>query len=234
MGLDPGSWAAIIGTAASLAGTGASVAAASAQQDEMDKAVRQQLLQQKGFQKRGTELFQASQQKSTPRAAQQQIGQGEEKAKQLYAQLQSVPMATLASPSVTPANAAVDTQRQAEYGRVIGAPNAALQGLTDYNLQQWIKNLQAQTGLGVNSLLSQNAASVLPYRIQDASTSQQGLQGLGSLLSTAGNLAGMYGASRGGGFLGTRKPLNPYVGGYDIPASDYGVPYIDVFGGQHP
>ena len=200
----------LLALAATLAGTGASVAAARQQESEMEKAVKRSLQQQQGFKRRGKEVYAKSLEEGSPAAAKRQIGEGTQEARELYERVQQVPLGQSSSAAVTPANKAVDTQRQSNYSRLIGEPNAQMQGLTNYNLQQWIKNLQAQTQFGVNTSLSQGAAGVLPYRLQDAQNSAAGLQGIGSLLSTIGNVAGIAGGVN-------RAPTYNVGGGYIPP-----------------
>jgi len=71
--------------------------------------------------------------------------------------------------------------------------NAQLQGYSNVPLQQGLNNMNANNQLGV---ISQNAgdwASILPLQLQQASQSEAGLSGLGSLLSTAGGVVGLSG-----------------------------------------
>ena len=190
-GAEAAAAASIIGAATAAAGTGVSIDAAREARDRMEQQLRGQLAKQTDFQRQATPLFQASLAESTPTAAREQIGRGESEAAQLYRQLQAVPGSSAASPLAE--NALVNARTQQQIGQQNRA-QAALQGYRNFSLQQWLKDQQARENLGIVSNLSQSSAALTPYLLQGAQNSTQNLAAVGSLLGTAGSLAGVYGS----------------------------------------
>jgi hypothetical protein len=162
----------------------------------MNAAAAAELERQQGYQKRASSTFQESLGQSTPEAAQRQIGQGSEQALREYQTLANAPLSvSAASQNVAPTqNSTVDTARNQQYDKMMGGLNAANQGYGNYTLQQYLKNLQAGSQLGIIGSEAQASSGVLPLELQDASQSWSGLQGIGSLLQAAGGLMGLYGA----------------------------------------
>lgn len=195
----------LIGGIGSLLGSGLGAYANYKAGNAMDDVVKKQLEQQRAYQDKGNAIYQGSLAQSTPSAAQGQIGAAQ--ARGLYDRLQSVPLNTNTSQAVS--DPAQSNARASAYGQLLGVPNAELQGITNYNLQQWIKDLQANTALGVNNFQAGNSASAYPYKVQDAAHSQDTLSGIGSLLSTFGGLAGQYGAGQQGFQNGLAQSSNP-------------------------
>lgn len=179
----------LAGAAASLAGTGVSVSAQQQATSRMNRAMRQQLADQRGFQRKATGLLQQNIEDSTPEAVTRDIDEGAVAAKALYDKVQDIPLSI---------NEAVDT-RDRGYQQLTGEQAAQLQGLTSQDLMRWIRNLQSNTKLGVLANQARLRASILPFELQGAQNSTAGLAGLGSLLQSAGNVASTYGA-QGGAF----------------------------------
>lgn len=184
--------AALAGTAASLAGTGVGIAGAKASQDAMEQSVRNQLNQEAQFQQQATPLYQKSLEQSSPENAQRAIQDQAAQTTELYRRLQQTPLST-ASPAVqlNPQNT-VRTD-QAIQGQ--NAANAQLQGFGQWQIQQWLKNQQANLGLGTIGNLAQSGAANAGTLAQLAGRSGLGLQGAGSLLSSLGGLSSLYGAT---------------------------------------
>lgn len=186
MGLSLPAAAALVGTAASLAGTGVSIAAQQEQKSRMEKAVRAQLSQQNQYQKKASATYQQNAQASSPKAVQQQIASGTSAAKQLYNQLQSIPLTSVG---------AGNGEDQIVRDSMAASHAAPLAGMQAFDVNQLIRNMTTQARLGVGANQSQIAASVLPYQLAGSANSE--LAGLGSLLSSAGNVAGIYGSTHG-------------------------------------
>lgn len=185
---------AIAGLLASGAGTGLQMNAASQERQAMNDAVAQQLAQQQQFQQKGQAELQQSLAQNTPQAVKQQQAAGTTAAQQEYSKVNAIPL--------TVSSGAAPSFRDAIVGDTAGARTslmnkeaAPLQGYSDQQVQQWINNLQSNTALRQNAALSQLAASTLPIQLQAAQNSQSGMAGLGSLLSSAGGLVGLYGTT---------------------------------------
>ena len=180
-----------VGIPLMLAGTGAQIGANVMEGNAMNSKVSAELARQSAFQKRGTGVFQQSLGQSTPQAAQQQIGQGQ----QQYTQaMQGAKLPMLSQPGTLPNDTSriIDTATQAR-NNMSNMANANLQGYGNYGLQQHLKDLQAGSQLGVIGNEAQQSAGVLPTELAQARQSQAGLSSIGQLLSTVGSLAGMYG-----------------------------------------
>jgi hypothetical protein len=178
----------LIGLALAAAGAGTSIAASKQSRDAMNEQVNSSLLQQQQFQQQATPIFQQSLAQSGPKVAGQQVAQGAQDARSLYDAVSKVPNAGSTSPLP------VDTQRlsgQVNQARDAGAQQ---QGYSNFALQQWLKNQEANRNLGVIGNLSTSANANTGILTQLAGQKSAGMAGIGSLLGTAGNLASIYGA----------------------------------------
>ena len=90
--------------------------------------------------------------------------------------------------------------------------NANLQGYSNYGFQQGLKDLSANSQLGLIGNQARSAESVLPYELQSAANADSGLASLGSLLGTAGSLAGLYGVTKAPGTLTPLSQIGQYPG----------------------
>lgn len=182
------------GTLAALAltgaGAGAKMYAGQQEQNAMNNATNAELQQQQQFQKQGSQIFQNSLAQSTPQAAQQQIGQGVQNIAGAT-QASALPPVSLPQTGPTSNAARVSYSGQDAQNQRGAQANAGLQGYGNFTLQQGLKDLSANSQLGL--LGNQAAASerVLPYMLQQAANSQAPLAGIGSLLGTAGQLVGI-------------------------------------------
>jgi hypothetical protein len=170
----------IAGLALSLAGAGTQEVASSNAQDAMNGVTQNEINQQNQFAQKGKQVFQQSLGQSTPAAANKQIQQGTQQAANSITQAQAVPLS------------AQESARQ-------GLSNSAASnyyGQSNYPLQQYLKDLSANSQLGVIGNQSAQVARNFPVYLQQAQQSQNGLAGIGSLLGTAGGLLGMYSASQ--------------------------------------
>lgn len=205
----------IAGLLASLAGTGLGVAGSMESQSAMNDAAKAELSRQQQFNKQGQSVLQQSIAQSTPKAAQQQLGQGQQQALQEYAKVQSTPASYAQGAQSDLAKATSDTtvQGKNQLGNQAAAP---LQSYDAYSLAQQIKDMQAQTQLGQIGTFARQSESVLPLEMQQAGQSGSTLSGIGSILNTLGGLTSLYGATRPQTVVGANQPIN--FGG-----SSYGV-----------
>lgn len=223
------------GTLAALALTGAGaglgVDASIGERNAMNNAVNQQLAAQQGFQKQATPVFQQSLGASTPQAmqGQQQAGQ-----QQAAAATRNAALQPLASPSLPFSNPATNISyqgQQAKNAQQQGA-SAALRGYSNIGLQQALKDLSANSQLGLIGNQARSSASVFPYLLQGASQSRSGEASLGSLLGSLGTLtglgsaAGLFGsAATPSSTIGWANALKTPIGGSVTPLSGYmGIP----------
>ena len=206
MGFDP----VTIGAILSVIGTGTSIASAAKARSDTNNAIQAQINAQKGFQDQATPIVNKSIEDSSPQAALGQIQQGSAQAKDLYGQLGQTPV----SQGLVPLSA-VNTQAvRQSMGQQADAASYG-QGLHNYALQQWLSNMNVGNKLGSINTLSEGSAQAAPYLAQLAQQKSAGLSAIGSLLSTAGGVAGMYGAvnnpAGGGGSsltpIATKQPL---------------------------
>jgi len=182
--------ASVIGAALAAAGTGVSIANARATSERMNEVVRQQLAKQDVFQRQATPIFEKSLGESSPSAARGQLAQGSEDASSIYRQLAQLPASTASSPIQE--DKLINARTQAQIGQQQGA-QATFFFYGNFNLQQWLKDQEARRNLGVISGLSSSQAATTPYLLQGAQNQGQNLAAVGSLLGTAGSLAGVYG-----------------------------------------
>lgn len=186
-----------VGAALSAAGAGAQIAGASESRSAMNSTMDAFSAREKGLQKKGDTLVQNSLADSTLKASQDQMAQGEKTALDNYSKLEATPLASGSFGAVNPSD-------PLQSGRISQSnqANANLQGLSEYQLQQHIKDVLTGAQLGVIGGFAQQNAGVLPYQLQDASQAGAGLSGIGSLLGTAGSLAALGGGMGIGGTFG--------------------------------
>lgn len=189
-----------VGAALSAAGAGADVVGTQQTQSAMNAAVTNELAEQQQYANKGRNIFEQSLTASSPATAQTQIQQGQQKAMSDYQRLQSLDLnaSGKATPFQTDSTALnVDTGRTS----LSNTAQSKLQGYSEWDLQQQIKDLQAKGQLGVLSTNAQNTASLLPYQLQAAQHAGDTWSGIGSLLSAAGGVTDAFGAL-GGSALG--------------------------------
>jgi hypothetical protein len=180
-------YAELIGLAIAAAGAGTSIAAAKQSKDAMNDEVNASLLQQQGFQKQATPIFQQSLADSGTDSANKQLKAGAQDAQSLYKTVSQMPSA---STSPLPVD---EARLQEQVGQARNAASAQ-QGYSNWALQQWLKNQEAGRQLGTIGGLSQAAGANTGILTQLAGQRSAGMAGIGSLLSTAGNLSSVYGA----------------------------------------
>jgi len=157
---------------------------------KMNALTGQELARQRDFAKKGQGVFNQSLGLSTPGAAQSQIQQGQQQLGQSINQAQAVPL-SLSMPGSDNGNTAVQSAQRGLSNRAA----ASIGGYSNFGLQQQLKDLDANSQLGLIGSKARGSMNVLPTELQQAQQSQQGLQTLGTLLGVGGTLAGLYGLS---------------------------------------
>lgn len=191
-------WPALIGLALSAAGTGVNSYAAAQTQKNENATVDAQLLQQQQLQKKSSNIFNENLSNGNDAAgAAKQIGATQAAQNDKYAALAQTPMTGGAgSPvnidPVVQARADASTQNQ-------GNSAAKLQGYSQWGVNQAIQNMLAGQQIGLVNNQSQQLAQTLGPQLQQASQSEAGLSGLGSLLGTLGSAVGVGGSLAGWG-----------------------------------
>jgi hypothetical protein len=185
-----GTIATLGGLALSAAGTGVSIANAAATQKRMNDIIRSQVAASEEFQKQASPEFEKSLGASGAEAAKRALASGEQEALQGYREVSGVPTT---APSPFLQDSLINARVQARVGQSQQA-NAALQGYQNVGLQQFLANQRANQNLGIISGLAGSRAAITPFLLQGAQNQGQNLAAVGSLLGTAGSLAGVYGA----------------------------------------
>lgn len=178
---------AAVGLAASAAGTAASMKASSDSRSAMNREVVKAVERQKEFQRQATPIQQESLKGSGREEFESGIESGTRAAQGRYSELPN-------TKSFLP----VDESRLSGQLGQARSSMARGQGYQNAMFQQWLKNQLVGNRLGVLSNLASSAASMTPALTALAGQTGADLAGLGSLMSTAGNLSMMYGASRAG------------------------------------
>lgn len=195
------------GMALSAAGAGAQMAGAANSRSAMNAQVAAEAARQKGYQDQAGKVFDESLQQSTPLTARQQMGQGEDRANAEYKKLESLPMGTSTAPFQSGTSGQVLNAGRTQQSN---QAQARLQGYTEWDLQQAIKNMSANRQLGVIGTNAHRSAGVSPYEIQQASHAGDTLSGIGSLLGLAGTTVGALGGLSGmGSAAGVGAGVNP-------------------------
>lgn len=192
----------LLGLALSAAGAGAQIAGSQESSSAMNQAMSNELATQQQFQKQATNVFQTSLGQSSPTSAQADMAKGQQLAMNQYQKLENTPLSGTSAPAPFGSSSAQNIN--AGQKQLSNTAQANLQGYSEWDLQQAIKDLTAKGQLGVIGAQSANAASILPYQLQAASQAGSDLTGIGSLLGAAGGVVGGIGAVGGGwaGLLG--------------------------------
>lgn len=172
----------VIGLALAAAGTGMQMKAASDSRKAMNQQVKDSVAQQEEFQRQASPIFEKSLEKMGPAAARERIAEGTEAAKDRYAKSLGSAMSPLP----------VDTARVEGVVRQGQNAFAQREGYANDSFQQWLNNNRTGTDLGVISSLARSAAGTAPILTALAGNKGANLAGIGSLLSTAGQLSSIY------------------------------------------
>jgi hypothetical protein len=198
----------IAGLAAAAAGTGLSIAGAKQSQENMNKAVQAELARQQGYQQTGQKLFTQSLEGSTPPKAQSQISSGQEAALGNYQKLASLPLGGDVTTAFPVGDKAI-AQNVSDYVSQRQQAGSYLQGLGQYGVDQYVKDILANARLGINAANSQFSESVLPLEIGKAQQSGAELAGIGQLVSALGSTASTASAIGGGFGKGKTATVTP-------------------------
>jgi hypothetical protein len=176
----------------------------------MERTLLAGLSKQQEYQRQATPVYEEALARSSPAAAQRQIEEESNAARTLYGDTQGgLP---LTSPlELSP----LDKVRVVEAVKQRSVPLATLQGLRGYGARSAVADLDTNINLNAISGLARSSAQSMPYLLQAASQSGAGLAGIGSLMSTAGMLAGIYGAIQPAGLAALPKTAP----GTTLPAS---------------
>ena len=190
MGLSLGAIATLGSLALAGAGTGMQMTGNAEAQSAENDATNAELLRQKQYQDQGQSLFKQSLGQSGVETAQKQIATGAVGRQEAMTKQAAIPLTTSqASSPVATQSANVVTPKLAQSG----AAEAKLGGYSDWDLQQWIKNLRAQQNLAINSQFAQSSDRVLPYELQSASRAGDTMRSIGGALGGLGGLVGTAG-----------------------------------------
>lgn len=197
----------LVGLGLSLAGTAAGMTAARSSRNAMNNQVKAQLKQQEAFQQQASPFYEQSLRNASRDKALEDIATGATQAQGQYEASAKVPGATNPLPTGVESGAVIREARK----------NAAQGQGYDYQaLQRWLTNQDVNRNLGVISNLSNASAATAPTLTALAGNKGAALAGIGSLMSTAGNLASIYGG------INARKPA---TGAYNVQPG--GAKYTD-------
>lgn len=183
------SCAALAGLALSAAGAGVGAYSSHEAKQNMNDVLQQQLAQQKKFQGQGNQVFQESLGKSTPKAVNQDLASGQNQFLNAASQAQAVPLGL--------PNAATTNEDSSASKARAGLGAKALSDFAGYSnigQQQYLKDLDASSRLGVINNQAGQTASLLGPELQNAQNSMSGLSAFGNLLGSAGGLVGAFGS----------------------------------------
>ena len=177
----------------------------------MNKAAANIIAQEQGAAKQGGDIFQQSLDKSTPQAAESQIKQGQDQAlnedNRLQGQLSLQDIiggGGGSKPNVTSGAAGAKIAA----GTQAGAKN---QGYTNYSLQQYLKDVTANSALGLNNARAQGIASTLGPMEEQASQTGNELAGIGQTIGAAlgagGAAASLYNGPSTPSAVGSQQQL---------------------------
>ena len=192
-------------------GTALTMNAKAQEQNNMNKALAVNQNMEANFQKAGDQTLQQHMDQSSVGNANKEIGQGASDAMNKYAALQQTPAIGVSGANTAPtaSQSVVSDDSKARTG-LLNEAAAPVQGLGDWQVQQWIDALKAKTKLGQINQGAERWNALLPAQLGAAQNSKAGEEGIGSLLSSLGNIAGVMTAGSGGGQGGqTQRPNMP-------------------------
>jgi hypothetical protein len=188
---------ALVGAAASAAGNIQS-------QNAANRTLWDELERQRRFKQRSDAIYAESLRQSTVKHAEETIAKGQEQRATEYKSLGDVPLgetAVGAQPVMT-----IAQQKQAQARQALDAiTQAKYSGRSLWDLDQYIKNIEATSKLGLESTLARQSADINPYEVQDAARKGNPLTTLGSVMQLASLVTGL--GSLGGAQTIT-KPAN--------------------------
>lgn len=179
-----------------LAGTGFQIAGAKKSQKAADSAYSAEMQRQKVLRDQSQAVLGTSQGQMTPESVMSKTKAGAERHKAGYDAAEGVPLAASAATAPLQRSATtVNTNREQARQESSDTRRAGLMGYSEWELQRAIENLLNNQQLGLTQNFAQGSNSVLPLELQAAQRAGEGLTGFGSLLSTAGMMTGLAGAT---------------------------------------
>lgn len=197
----------IIAAALAAAGTGLQIAASNKAASKMNEANQAELLRQKQYQARATQVANQSISDSSPKNAWKELQMGEQKRTGEYAKLGAQDLGAIqpntASPNSVVNNPAAQRFQRGSQGvanawsRVVGGGQARLGAGEDWGLNEKIRNQEANSKLQRIGSDAKISAGILPTEIDAASHSADAMKGWGQLVSALGSTVGLFGAVAG-------------------------------------
>lgn len=187
---------ALISLAAAAAGTGMQMHAGAQEKDAQEKAVRDEMLRQSGYQRKSTQEYQDSVMKGSPDAVKKNMATD---VAARDAELNKATAAPLGGSSALPASSETQKAGQVAQGEQSAQARAKMGAYSDYDLEQWIKNLRATQKISTLADFAHQSQAILPFALQDAARSHEGERSAGQLVSALGSLAGAGSAAGGAG-----------------------------------
>ena len=145
-----------------------------------------------GVPEKATGVYEQSLAQEGPEVAREQMAEGEQAALAAQERLQRLPGDVTTLPEQK--NATVYGQKLAEQRAMTNRQAAGVFAPSEWQLQQWLKNMQANQMLAIQMRNAQASASVLPAELATASHAGDRTRAIGGLLSALGSGVGMYGA----------------------------------------
>lgn len=208
--------ASIVSLVAAAAGTGLQMHAASEEKNAQEKAVQDEMLRQSQYQRKATQEYQNSVMKGTPEQVKRNMVSDTATRE---AELNKATNASLGGSSALPTSTETQKAGQVQQGQESAAARAKMGAYSDYDLEQWIKNLRSQQRIGMLGDFAGHSQNILPFALQDAARSHATERMGGQLLGALGSLAGAGSAAGGVGSLmsllgtaaSTSKPMETPV-----------------------
>ena len=238
----------LIMAALSAAAAGASAYGQQQSENAANRRMSEELARQQDYQKKASKTFEDSLAGSTPEKAQQVMDAGTASRMADYAKQQSVPLSPSGQQPVG-----------GESSRLVSAPAAQAQdrlsnvsrarhaGYTEWDLQQAIKDMQAEQQLGIWNNFSRGSSNILPMELQAAAHAGDSAKGIGAGLGMASSLYGGFsslGSMSGSGTInaGQGATSSPFMsmlgtggqglyGGYGWQPNSFNN-YFQAYGGK--
>ncbi len=205
-----------VGAAANVVGGIMQGIAASQARRAMDRALKKELMLQRGFQSDAWNAFQSHLPTLGAEQAQTDMGQGFDTRKNLYDSVGAIPIDTGHNPFAP-------TARDKAYGDMVGSQRAKLASYGEWMNTERARTTRTQDELNRISNFAQGWQQVYPYQLNDAAHSQDELAFWGQLISSIGggaaNYASLFGTQNGGSGLQPQNIDPSLAAGTDVPAN---------------
>lgn len=206
----------VAGIASMLAGTVAKTVAAQRAAAQMQQREQAERLRQLQYQQEAQAEFAKSLAQTNVGLANESMGKETGKRVAAYERVAANPqVGSTAAPLAGEVQSVVAKKQQQGRQERAGQNQARLGSYGAWSLDQAVKNAHAANQLALVSNMARGSAGVLPYELRDAQQSQGGLNMAGTVLSSLGSLASLYGATAPaaskatvpGGYVFTDVPL---------------------------